>query len=155
MWKPLRRWRALRGVPPFTTSTADGTLVHLTGVISAIGDTIIAPLADAPSVVVWTKLRPASKQGVGLETIRVRPFRVTKGALHVQIDTENIQLLRPIRERGTMQEATVVVGERLTVIGSVLHDGVEPPDEETSFREAQPACKLVGSRGRPVVIIDA
>lgn len=153
----FRRWRALR-VPELTASTREGAIVQATGVARACEAPLIAPLAGSACVVVSTKYTMPQPQGTHpprvtvVERMQIRPFVLETRTRTVLVEAGHVDLLLPDRAEGNIQEIRVEVGQRVTVVGSVLRDGAQRPRGDIAFRDSEPACMLVGSKRHPVVI---
>lgn len=155
----VRRWRALRGVPVLTGSSADGAVVQATGIArpATTEDVIVPPLAGVPCVVAWTKFFTGATNDkhnplLQIERMVIKAFVLETARLRVLVDASHVELLFPIAISGRMQEVSIAAGSTITVIGNVLRDGIERPTGELVFRDTQPAYKLVGNKAHPVVI---
>lgn len=156
----FRRWRALRGVPVLAADSPEGTIVQASGIARTTdaNDPFVPSLAAVPCVVAWTKLfTPAVPAGrnaatIVIERLLIRPFVLETDDMDLIVDTSHVKLLFPIRMEGRAHEISIAVGSAITVIGTVLRDGVDRPTDDLAFRDTQAACKLVGNKRHPVVI---
>lgn len=159
----FRRWRALRGVPHLTRDAREGSRVQATGIARALStdDPFVPPISGVPCVLGWTKLHGSpevnkrSQRVVLVERMHIRPFTLTTADQELLVDTSHVELVFPIQIEGRVHEISVADGQRVTIIGTVLRDGIELPDDTLAFRDARATCKLVGSKAHPIVITHA
>ena len=147
-------------MPGLAADSRDGTVVRATGIARRlVGESaFVPPVAGVPCVVAWTRyglhdpVQPAGNKPLVIERWQIKPFILDAPPLHVIVDAGHIELMLPSRSDGNLQEISVAEGQRITVIGTVLHDGIELPADEQAFRDMRVGCKLVGNRAHPVVI---
>jgi hypothetical protein len=159
------RWRALNGVGPLRESSAEGTRVHVTGFARTLDgeDPFVAPVLGMKAVVAVMKYvtkSPGSHPNgnpppLKFERWHLRPFAVETTNGDVIVDSSHVRLLVPSYAEGGVEETSIAHGELITVVGSVLRDGIEIASGEQSFRAAKISCRLVGNKTHPVVILAA
>lgn len=174
----VRRWIALRDVPHLAADTAEGRRVQMTGIVEVIGEPLIAPLTGQPCVASDTRYRAGGGNQRNVKTPvsslvvdrQIQPFVIVRGAQRIVVDGAAAEILVPKSKLtstqrqfsflaqhglhhtwGTLSERSVAPGQRVTVCGSLLRDGVEAA-ADLAFREARPVLKLVGSKAHPLVI---
>jgi len=152
----FRRWRALRA-PQLSRSSPEGAIVQATGVVRELDEPLIAPLSGRQCVVALTTYTTGDSNSrvntlTVIERLQTRRFQLDTGALRVIVEPGAVELPLPARLEGRNREITVVPGERVIVVGSVLRDGSERPRDDLAFRDTRPTCMLVGGRAHPVVI---
>jgi hypothetical protein len=159
----LRRWRALHGIPALAADSREGSRVCATGTAVTLDgdDPFVPPIAGVPCVVAWSKFHmpDATRKGrnafVTFERWHLRPFALELGEQNVLVDGSHVDLVFPIRIEGRAHEISIAVGQRVTIVGTVLRDGIVRPDDTLAFRDARVTCKLVGNKEHPIVIVDA
>ena len=178
----LRRWRLTRKAVALARDTPDGVLARITGTVVALGDALVAPLTGETCVAVCSMFRlmsgradenkPAPFGDGRIDEVALVPFVVAAGDLRATIVATDAHFMVPRKrvrsaEResmflarhgmaagvGRFREQLVRVGDRITVIGTVVLDGSERPAGDVGFRDAVAAIKLAGSAKHPIVIL--
>ena len=156
----LRRWRRLRGVPELTVKSREGDIVRATGLARALSETdpFVAPVRGVRCVVAWTKYFTAPDPNRGtrssffFERMHLRPFALETPGAHLIVDASHVELLFETLIEGRIHEVSVADGQAVTVIGSLLREGIERPRDDVAFRDVVTSYRLVGNRKHPIVI---
>ena len=176
LFERARAWASLRNYVPLTTRSREGSFVRATGVVRALDETVIAPLAGRECVFVRSRIRGSVFVRGASELLQIRPF-VLDGDVAVVVDGSNallgvasVDLKRVSTERRGafivrlgfkagdatwLEEVMIAIGDRITVGGVLMHDlNPQPPTNERVFRErVTPQLRLVGSTVHPLVIV--
>lgn len=156
----FRRWRRLRGVPELTARSREGTIVKATGFAHALPETdpFIAPVRGVRCVVASTKYftlsdpNGATGRTFVFERLHLRPFRLETPRAHIVVDASHVELLFEAEIEGRIHEISVADGQSVTVIGSLLREGVERPTDDVAFRDVITSYRLVGNKKHPIII---
>lgn len=148
-----------------SSTSADGARVRADGVARRLDDDepFVAPVLGKVAVVAFLKyVIPQRKPGnqtnvppMKFDRWYLKPFVLETSRGDVVIDTSHVRLYVPTRTEGGIAESAIAEGQRIAVVGSVLHDGIAIATEEQSFRAEKPICKLVGNRDHPIIITSA
>ncbi|MDQ3369805.1 MAG: hypothetical protein M3680_30675 [Myxococcota bacterium] len=178
------RWRArwqLRHHRELDASSREGDLVHVTGYVRGLEETLVAPLSGRPCVAyrsrVWLTLQQAKDdRGGSGETMQIRPFVIDRaGADSVVVVGEHVVFgLPPVRLvprnadredsflarhaiKGTARfsEIALLVGMHVQIGGTLMLVPREVPAAgELGFRDPPPPVpQLVASRRAPLLIV--
>jgi hypothetical protein len=179
----LRFRRELRTFDALADDTPEGTRVHISGTIRALGAPLLSPIDARPCVAYTARARGYTTSGGTLtstdwrETVELTRFAIERDVgTPVLVDGNHavLAVARHIRSRrqpereteflarhaihlggARFEETFVEAGRRVTVGGTlVLVPQVTPERAERGFRDGAPMQALLsGTRGQPLVIV--
>lgn len=180
----FERWRMqrqLRRVPELSSTTLEGSVARVTGIVRVLDESMIAPRSGRRCVGYRITLRFAGRETVGgrFESSELRPFAIERAGDLVAIESTEARFALPSvpptppldreewqtfrQERGLYQrtlalgairEAVIEVGMTVSVAGLVtIVTDPNPPSRELGFREEAPrSVKLIGDLDHPLLI---
>jgi len=150
-----------RTAVPLTADTPDGAYIEVSGIARALEgvETIVPPVSGVVCVVARIRyVIPVTGSPnkhaapTRIERFHNRPFELETDDLDVIVDSEFLEIdVVERREAATSEEASVPVGARITVRGTLRRD-VDRPDSDAMFRETQFVYTITGSEESPVEI---